>query len=67
MIMGVFIFSSEEGLIPNQGNVTRVKFKGRSSSRLRRGLWSKGMDKDNLSWVVGTKVEVRKIKDTRIN
>jgi hypothetical protein len=25
--------------------------------------WSKGMDKDNLSWVVGVKVGVRKTKD----
>jgi hypothetical protein len=24
--------------------------------------WSKGMDKDNLSWVAGLKVEVRKNK-----
>jgi hypothetical protein len=25
------------------------------------------MDKDNLSWVVGVKVEVRKTKDTKMN
>ena len=28
--------------------------------------WLKGIEKDNLSWVSGVKVEVKKIKDTRI-
>jgi hypothetical protein len=29
--------------------------------------WSKGMDKDNLSWVARVKVEIRKTKDMKMN